>query len=185
SNKNSSKSCIRSPSEHCGTHHHSHNDALVVELKSANRQVFWVLIDIRCLAIILFASAYRKMNIDGEVLRPSKTPMYGFTGECVHPEGVIRLPIMFGEEPTTTTQMVDSLFIDQRRCRVVKGVQTLAGEYYAMATKSDQKEYMASMIYHVDDVEVIPQEAKAMNDFDPREQQKEMRARSMEDMESI
>ncbi|PON33755.1 hypothetical protein TorRG33x02_354480, partial [Trema orientale] len=185
SNKNGSEGCIRSPSEYYGTHHHSYNDALVVELRSANRRVFRVLIDISSLAIILFASAYRKMNISGEILRPSKTPMYGFTGECVHPEGVIRLPIMFGEEPTTTTQMVDSLFIEQRRCRVVKGVQTLAGECYAMATKSNQKEYMAFMIYHVDDVEVIPQEAKAMNDFDPREQQKEKRAGSMEDMESI
>ncbi|PON62515.1 hypothetical protein PanWU01x14_138360 [Parasponia andersonii] len=104
---------------------------------------------------ILFTLAYQKMKIGEAVLRPSNTQLYGFTGECVHPEGVIGLPVTFGEEPTATTQMVDFLVVD-KGVRVIKGCQTSAREYYTVATKPDQKVHMVSIIYSVDDVEVIP-----------------------------
>ncbi|PON66879.1 hypothetical protein PanWU01x14_106650 [Parasponia andersonii] len=77
--------------------------ALVVVLKIANGQVFRVLVDTISSADVLFTSAYRRMNISRAVLRPSKTPLHGFAIECVQHERMTRLPIIFGEEPTTTT----------------------------------------------------------------------------------
>ncbi|PON80772.1 hypothetical protein PanWU01x14_003280 [Parasponia andersonii] len=91
---------------------HLHNDALVVVLKIANGQVFPILVDIGSLVDILLA--YQNMNIGGAVLRPSKTSLYGFAEECVHHEGVIGLPITFGEGSAAITQIVDFQVVDQR-----------------------------------------------------------------------
>ena len=57
---------------------HPHIDALVVTLGVANRKVFHILINTRSFADILFASAFRQMNVGGAMTRPIKTPQYGF-----------------------------------------------------------------------------------------------------------
>ncbi|PON40694.1 hypothetical protein TorRG33x02_339930 [Trema orientale] len=54
-----------------------------------------------------------------------------------------------------------------------------------MATKPDQKAHMVSTIYQVDEMEVIPENIKAMSDLNPREEQKEWTAEPIEDLESI
>ena len=69
---------------------HPHTDALVVTLSVANGKVFRILIDIESSADILFASAFRQMNVGGAKTRPIKTPLYGFGGERVYTVGAIQ-----------------------------------------------------------------------------------------------
>ncbi|KAL2533270.1 Ribonuclease H [Abeliophyllum distichum] len=47
---------------------------------------------------VIFSSTYEQMNIDVP-LEPSTEPLYGFTGDCVTPKGIIRLAVTMGEEP--------------------------------------------------------------------------------------
>ena len=63
---------------------HPHTDALVVTLNVANGRVFWILIDTKSSAEILFASAFRQMNVGGTIPRPIKMPLYKFGGERVY-----------------------------------------------------------------------------------------------------
>ena len=53
---------------------HPHTDALVVTLNVANGRVFRILIDTRNFVDILFASAFRQMNMGGTTPQPIKTP---------------------------------------------------------------------------------------------------------------
>lgn len=62
---------------------------------------------------ILFTSTYQRINIGGANLEPIKTPLYVFMGECVHTEGVIKLPVTFREESTTLTHIVNFLVVNQ------------------------------------------------------------------------
>ena len=68
---------------------HPHTDALVVTLSVANGKVFRILIDTGSSADILFAFAFRQMNVGGAKTRPIKTPLYGFGGERVYAKGAI------------------------------------------------------------------------------------------------
>ena len=85
----------------------------MVTLNVTNGKVFCILIDTRSSADILFASAFRQMNVGGTKTRPIKTPLYGFGGERVYAEGAIQLPVTFGVHPAKVTQMVDFLVVDQ------------------------------------------------------------------------
>ena len=92
---------------------HPSTHTLVVTLSVANGKVFHILIDTGSSADILFASAFRQMNVGGAKTRPIKTPLYGFGGERVYAEGAIQLPVTFGVHPAKVTQMVDFLLVDQ------------------------------------------------------------------------
>ena len=85
----------------------------MVTLSVANGKVFCILIDTGSSATILFISAFRQMKLGGTTRRPIKTPLYGFGRKMVYAEGVIQLPITFGQCPTQITQMVDFLLVDQ------------------------------------------------------------------------
>ncbi|PON39400.1 hypothetical protein PanWU01x14_305120, partial [Parasponia andersonii] len=80
----------------------------------ANGRVFQVLVDNGSSADILFASACQIMNISGAMPRPTDSPLYEFTKECAHREGVIGLPIAFGEEPAATTKIMNFFIVDQK-----------------------------------------------------------------------
>ena len=85
----------------------------MVTLSVANGKVFCILIDTGSSADILFASAFRQMNVGGAKTRSIKTPLYEFGGERVYAEGAIQLPVTFGVHPAKFTQMVDFLLVDQ------------------------------------------------------------------------
>ena len=82
---------------------HPHTDALVVTLSVANGKVYYILIDIGRSADILFASAFRQMNVGGGKTRSTKTPLYGLSGERVFAEGAMQLPATFGVHPAKVT----------------------------------------------------------------------------------
>ncbi|CAA0839390.1 Unknown protein, partial [Striga hermonthica] len=88
-----------------------HDDPMVVTLTIGNYGVKRVLVDSGSSADIIFYDAFEKMKIGRERLRPVKTPLMGFTGETVEPEGIITLPLTAGDSPQQTTVMMDFLVV--------------------------------------------------------------------------
>ncbi|XP_011069645.1 uncharacterized protein LOC105155468 [Sesamum indicum] len=71
-----------------------------------------VLIDNGSSVDIIFSDVLRKMDLGGVRLKPVRTPLVGFGGNEVIPEGVIELPMSLGEEPKRKTCMVPFLVVD-------------------------------------------------------------------------
>lgn len=61
---------------------------------------------------ILYAAALDKMEIGREKLKPIRTPLIGFGGECLNPLGSIELPMIMGELPYQVTKMVNFLVVE-------------------------------------------------------------------------
>ncbi|XP_072151360.1 uncharacterized protein [Setaria viridis] len=75
----------------------SHNDAMVIKALIAGWTVGKVLVDTGSSAEILFANAFREMNIDMNTLDPVDIPLLGFGGKPVKALGKIALPVSFGD----------------------------------------------------------------------------------------
>ncbi|KAL0359844.1 UNVERIFIED_CONTAM: hypothetical protein Sangu_0833800 [Sesamum angustifolium] len=72
------------------------DDALVITALLANYEVERVFIDSGSSAGILFGEAYDRMQLGDVPLDKVDTSLYGFTGEIVHPNGMISLPLILG-----------------------------------------------------------------------------------------
>lgn len=97
--------------EDCESVLYPHEDALVVTLLVANYTNRWILVDNRSYADILFWKAFTKMGISPDRLRPSPTPLKGFSGEAVQPIGAIALPVTMGQGDNMATTMINFLVI--------------------------------------------------------------------------
>ncbi|XP_058068509.1 uncharacterized protein LOC131217589 [Magnolia sinica] len=93
--------------------HHPYDDALVVIVTIANRKLFRVLVNTGSSADVLFTQAFNKMSIERSTLRLVRTPLIGFSGGQVLPEGIIQLPLIAGDAPNQATTMVDFLIVNQ------------------------------------------------------------------------
>ncbi|XP_058071075.1 uncharacterized protein LOC131220120 [Magnolia sinica] len=103
---------------------HPHNDALVVTLTIANRKVFRILVNTGLSADVLFTQVFDKISVKRSTLRPILTPLIGFSGGQVLPEGVVSLPLTTGNSPQQATVMVDFLIVDQPYARIDPSVMT-------------------------------------------------------------
>ncbi|GMN59472.1 hypothetical protein TIFTF001_028562 [Ficus carica] len=92
---------------------HSHNDALVGEIRVANNVVRRVLIDNGSAADVIFMDAFSRLKIEGATLTPTQTPLYRFTGDCVRAAGTVHLPVTIGDGQEKATQMVEFIVVDR------------------------------------------------------------------------
>ncbi|XP_011078132.1 uncharacterized protein LOC105161948 [Sesamum indicum] len=88
------------------------NDPMVIKMDIANYQVHKVLIDNGSSVDIIFSDILRKMDLGDVKLKAVRTPLVGFGGNEVIPEGVIELPVSLGEEPKRKTCMISFLVVD-------------------------------------------------------------------------
>ncbi|KAL2505919.1 Uncharacterized protein Adt_21540 [Abeliophyllum distichum] len=93
--------------------HYPHCDALVVRAVVARNGLGRMLVDNGSSVNVIFTSTYEQMNIDVP-LEPSTEPLYGFTGDCVTPKGIIRLAVTMGEEPLAAHTFMEFLVVDRR-----------------------------------------------------------------------
>ncbi|KAL2487247.1 Uncharacterized protein Adt_32003 [Abeliophyllum distichum] len=93
--------------------HYPHCDALVVRAVVARNGLGRMLVDNGSSVNVIFSSTYEQMNIDVP-LEPSTEPLYGFTGDCVTPKGIIRLAVTMGEEPLAAHTFMEFLVVDRR-----------------------------------------------------------------------
>lgn len=65
--------------------HHPYHDALVITTRGSNNNVHRILVDNGSVADILSLSAFNRMGLSHEYLRPIVTPLYGFTRDLLMP----------------------------------------------------------------------------------------------------
>ncbi|KAJ0984220.1 hypothetical protein J5N97_002576 [Dioscorea zingiberensis] len=87
------------------------DDALVVVLDIGIFRMHRVLVDTGSSADIIFWDVFDRMKIGAENLKPCRTPLAGFTGDPVYPEGIITLPVTLGTPPRTVTAPINFLVV--------------------------------------------------------------------------
>ena len=91
---------------------HPYEDPLVIRVVVANKTVHRVLVDNGSSADIIFASAFDKMGIGREKLKPVSTHLRGFSGEKVLPLGSIQLVFTLGDPPCQVITTARFLVVD-------------------------------------------------------------------------
>uniref|UniRef100_A0A2N9IZQ4 RNase H type-1 domain-containing protein n=1 Tax=Fagus sylvatica TaxID=28930 RepID=A0A2N9IZQ4_FAGSY len=92
--------------------HQPHDDALVITINIAGFTTRRVMVDNGSSADILYLPVYQQMRLDKDKLRPMDTPLVGFTGDKVCPNGIVTLPITVGTHPKTVSKTVDFLVVN-------------------------------------------------------------------------
>ena len=115
-----------------------HNDALVLTAMISNINVHKVLVDNGSAVDILYYETFLKMGLGVDKLKPITTPLYGFTGHSIMPEGSIELPLTVGEYPRQTMIITNFLVV---KC---------PSAFYAVLGRPALKELKAvTSIYHL------------------------------------
>ena len=60
---------------------------------------------------ILYVNASKRMGLAESDLNPTTSPLYGFTGDHVVPKGTVKLTVMMGEHPQTSTVITNFLIV--------------------------------------------------------------------------
>ncbi|KAL0458565.1 UNVERIFIED_CONTAM: hypothetical protein Slati_0483700 [Sesamum latifolium] len=89
-----------------------HNDALVITAILANYEVGRIFIYSGSSADILFGEVYDQMQLGDIFLEKVNTLLYGFSGEVVHPRGMVSLPLTMGRGTTRKTCLLKFLVVD-------------------------------------------------------------------------
>ncbi|KAL5573279.1 hypothetical protein UlMin_022876 [Ulmus minor] len=74
--------------------------------------MYKILINNGSSADILFRSILNRMNLVGAKFEPVKSALYGFTGDSIHSEGVLSLPVELGMHPCQHIQSVEFVVVD-------------------------------------------------------------------------
>ncbi|KAK0573560.1 hypothetical protein LWI29_009870 [Acer saccharum] len=88
------------------------NDAIVVGVRIAHRDVLRIMIDNGSSADILSARVYDELRLDRKDLEPFHVPLKGFGGVEVRSLGTVKLPVRFGTEPCRRTILLDFVVVD-------------------------------------------------------------------------
>ncbi|KAL0458806.1 UNVERIFIED_CONTAM: hypothetical protein Slati_0507800 [Sesamum latifolium] len=88
------------------------NDTLVITALLANYEVGRVFIDSGSSADILIGEVYDQMQLRDIPLDTVDTSLYGFTGEVVHPRGMISLPLSLGTTPLRKMCLLKFFVVD-------------------------------------------------------------------------
>ncbi|KAK0588493.1 hypothetical protein LWI29_001623 [Acer saccharum] len=88
------------------------NDAIVVGVRIAHRDILRVMIDNGSSADILSARVYDELRLDRKDLEPFHVPLKGFGGAEVRSLGTVKLPVRFGTAPCRRTILLDFVVVD-------------------------------------------------------------------------
>ncbi|KAM1589580.1 hypothetical protein ACFX10_028455 [Malus domestica] len=89
-----------------------HNDPLIVEAHIANFEVRRILLDTGASVNIMFAEAFKALNVAEHLLDRSISLLISFSGDIVQPLGSIHLPFTIGTGPYTATITTNFLVVD-------------------------------------------------------------------------
>ena len=89
-----------------------YNDPLIVEAHIANFDVRRILVDTGASVNIMFAEAFKALNVAEHLLDHSISPLIIFSGDIVQPLGSIHLPVTIGTCPYTATITTNFLVVD-------------------------------------------------------------------------
>ncbi|VFQ71850.1 unnamed protein product [Cuscuta campestris] len=86
-----------------------HRDALVITIDIMDLLIHKTLVDTGSSVNIMYMDTYKALGLTRDELSPIKTPLTGFTGGSIEPEGVITLPVEIGD--TKATRKLDIEFV--------------------------------------------------------------------------
>ncbi|VFQ77719.1 unnamed protein product [Cuscuta campestris] len=86
-----------------------HRDALVITIDIMDLLIHKTLVDTGSSINIMYMDTYKALGFTRDELSPIKTPLTGFTGDSIEPEGVITLPVEIGD--TKATRKLDMEFV--------------------------------------------------------------------------
>ncbi|VFQ95569.1 unnamed protein product [Cuscuta campestris] len=86
-----------------------HRDALVITIDIMDLLIHKTLVDTGSSVNIMYMDTYKALGLTRDELSPIKTPLTGFTGDSIEPEGVITLPVEIGD--TKATRKLDMEFV--------------------------------------------------------------------------
>ncbi|KAL5575083.1 hypothetical protein UlMin_016782 [Ulmus minor] len=121
---------------------HPHKDAIVISLRIASQKVYKILIDNGSSADILFHSTLNIMNLVGEKFEPVKSALYSFTGDSIHSEGVLNLPVELGTPPCQHIPSMEFVFPTVGGIGILKGDQQASRDIYEVANRSSNAHRM-------------------------------------------
>ncbi|VFQ79595.1 unnamed protein product [Cuscuta campestris] len=78
-----------------------HRDALVITIDIMDLLIHKTLVDTGSSVNIMYMDTYKALGLTRDELSPIKTPLTGFTGDSIEPEGVITLPVEIGDAKAT------------------------------------------------------------------------------------
>ncbi|XP_031120929.1 uncharacterized protein LOC116024169 [Ipomoea triloba] len=87
-------------------------EALVVTIDINGVDVQRVMVDTGSSVNVMYLDVFRKLQLDRSQLMPVRTPLSGFTGAMVYPEGVIRLPVEVGTVPRALQVTMEFVVVD-------------------------------------------------------------------------
>ncbi|VFQ73945.1 unnamed protein product [Cuscuta campestris] len=86
-----------------------HRDALVITIDIMDLLIHKTLVDTGSSVNIMYMDTYKALGLTRDELSPIKTPLTGFIGDSIEPEGVITLPVEIGD--TKATRKLDMEFV--------------------------------------------------------------------------
>ncbi|XP_075500038.1 uncharacterized protein LOC142538610 [Primulina tabacum] len=89
-----------------------HNDALVIQTRVANYDVWRVFVDNGSSVNVIFKEALVQMDLHEYPLEVVATALFGFAGHAVYPEGEITLPLTLGSGDLRKTVMTVFTIVD-------------------------------------------------------------------------
>ncbi|CAL8990440.1 unnamed protein product, partial [Prunus brigantina] len=89
-----------------------HDDPLIIRADISNFDVGRILVDTGSSVSVMFADAFRELQVPGHLLDRSVTPLVSFSGDIVQPIGSIHLPISIGSAPQRATVTTPFLIVD-------------------------------------------------------------------------
>nr|XP_027102165.1 uncharacterized protein LOC113723098 [Coffea arabica] len=85
----------------------NNHEAIVIEVITCNYKVKKVYIDNGSAIDVLYYKTFKELQLEDKQLIPVRTPLIGFAGPPVRPEGMITLTITIGESPKCRTISVN------------------------------------------------------------------------------
>ena len=119
---------------------HPHNNAIIINLRITRRKVYCILIDNKSSLDIPFKSTLNRINLVGASIKPTKSTLYGFTGESVDVEGILSLPVELSTCPCQHIQTVHFVVVDfpsvynmSIGCLTLNAIQAIVSTYHLLA----------------------------------------------------
>ncbi|XP_019171367.1 PREDICTED: uncharacterized protein LOC109166924 [Ipomoea nil] len=87
-------------------------EALVVTIDIMGVDVQRVMVDTGSSVNVLYLDVFQKLKLDPIELTPIATPLSGFKGDTIHPEGKINLPVEIGIPPRSIKTQMEFVVVD-------------------------------------------------------------------------
>ena len=88
-----------------------HDDPLVIMIMIEGFNTRRVLVNNGSSADIIYLSAFQQLKVDPKRLRPFKSPLVSFSGDKVHPMGIVTLTVTVGSYPLQITNQHNFLVV--------------------------------------------------------------------------